>query len=142
MRRSMVFLACALLLGAAACSSQATSGSTSNTSTSTGNIGVSNSTPSRAILTFDWLGGNSTIIKVYPGAADTPADRVSNGAFANGQTATIVCKTLGRWVSSVPPEKAKRSNVWYEIQTGGKTYYATAVYGDVSGGPVQWCPGM
>lgn len=141
MRRSILVVAVLLLGAVAACSSSQPGGSASNTNRSTGNIGVSNSAPSTATLTFDWLGGNSTIIQVYPGAANTPPDRVSSGTFENGQTATVVCKTLGRWVKSVPPEENRHSNVWYKIQAGGKTYYATAVYADVSG-HAKWCPGM
>lgn len=143
MRRFTLVLACATALLAAACSSsQPAGGSASNTNSTNTRVGVSNTAPATATLTFDWLGGNSKIIQVYPGAANTAVDEVSDGTFASGQTAAITCKTLGRWVKSVPPEKSRRSNVWYKIRAGGKTYYATGVYADVHGGPIKWCPGM
>jgi hypothetical protein len=142
MRRFVLVLAgaTAALLVAACGSGQPAGGSASNTNSTNTRVGVSNTAP--ATLTFDWLGGNSKIIQVYPGAANTAVDEVSNGTFASGQTAAIVCKTFGRWVTSVPPERSRRSNVWYKIEAGGKTYYATAVYADVHGGPINWCPGM
>lgn len=98
-------------------------------------------TASRAILTFDALGGGSNVIQVYPGSADTAQDRTSDGTFEAGQTAGVLCEETGRTVTSDPSagEAYRRSNRWYEIQAGGQEFFATAVYADVSGGPVPKC---
>ncbi len=82
-------------------------------------------------ITFDALGGGSSIIQVYPGVENTLADRTADGTFANGQTVGAECKTLGRLVTSDPGvgEQYRKSRAWIEINgSPGQTQYATAVY--------------
>jgi hypothetical protein len=127
----------------AACTSAGTGAASNNASTSR-NVNNSDSAPptlSQATLRFDYLGARSTIIQVYPGAANTMADKASSGTFRDGDTAPIICKTIGRGVHSKKPELARHSDIWYKIEYAGIIYYATAVYADVFGGPVPWCPG-
>lgn len=92
-------------------------------------------------LTFDSLGGGSNTILVYPAPGNSPIDLISNGTFSAGQTAPVVCEDEGRTITSNPSvgEAYKRSNIWYEIRSGGHQYFATAVYADVHGGPVRHC---
>ncbi|HEY4963904.1 MAG TPA: hypothetical protein VIH90_04375 [Candidatus Saccharimonadales bacterium] len=97
--------------------------------------------PTSHELTFDALGGGSNVIKVYPGALNTPVDEKYDGTFESGQTAAVVCETIGRIVTSdtLAGEEYRQSAKWYEIQAGGSNYFATATYADVTGGPVRQC---
>lgn len=82
-----------------------------------------------AMLTFDALGANSSIIRVFPGVESTSADKAANGTFNDGDSVPAECDTTGREVHSVPPEKPRSSNKWIKIDgTPGTTQYATAVY--------------
>lgn len=88
-------------------------------------------TPSEGItLTFDDLGGGSSIIEVYPGVRDTPKDRQYNGTYNSGDTASAECKATGRTVHSIPSagEANRSSNEWIRLRTQGEQQYATAVY--------------
>jgi hypothetical protein len=85
-------------------------------------------------LIFDYLGGNSPYILVYPGSSDSQTDRKSSGGFNNGDTVQVICRTTGRMVRSVYPERPRQSDVWYKVALGGQEYYATKVYtSDVQG---------
>ncbi|HEV2403496.1 MAG TPA: hypothetical protein VGS08_04815 [Candidatus Saccharimonadales bacterium] len=141
--------ALSLAAALAACGSTKTvyeTPSTAAASPNTGTIPAGTSTQPSAtsrepILTFDALGGGSNVIQVYPGPANTAQDKVSIGTFEAGQTAGVVCEEAGRTVTSDPSvgEAYRRSDEWYEIQAGGQEFFATAVYADVSGGPVPKC---
>lgn len=103
------------------------SSTTSSTSTSTSTSFV----PSSAQLTFDDLGGGSSIIAVYPGYTSSARDTEPNGTYAGGQDATAICVASGRTVNSHPEqgERTLSSDKWIRI-TGspGNTQYASAVY--------------
>jgi hypothetical protein len=90
-----------------------------------------------ATLTFDDLGGGSSIIRVYPSSYDT----VYDGTYNNGDTALVVCSTTGRTVTSSPAsgEEYRKSKEWYKLQipAGQQPEYATAVYADVRGSVSQ-----
>jgi hypothetical protein len=64
------------------------------------------------------LGGGSSVINVYPGVTDFPADKAHNGTFADGQTATAVCKAIGPTVHSntAAGERDKQSGVWLRVR--------------------------
>ena len=92
------------------------------------------STSSSPILTFDDLGGGSSIIDVYPGVKATAADRTQNGSFEAGAKVTAVCKITGRTIRSDPSagETPKQSNIWVKIDGApGKTQFATLTYADI-----------
>jgi hypothetical protein len=55
-----------------------------------------------ATFTFDALGGGSSVIRVFPGVRDIPADLLPNGTFFSGQTAPAICQTRGRLARSDP----------------------------------------
>lgn len=86
--------------------------------------------PETPMLVFDYLNGNSKVIRVYPGVSDSKADHIANGTFYDGESVPAECKTEGRHLESVPPETPYReSNMWIRIQgTPGEIQYATAVY--------------
>jgi hypothetical protein len=75
---------------------------------------------------FDDLGGGSSVIRVFRGVKDTPADRVPNGTFFNGQTTTALCKTRGRRVTSDPSvgERPRASDVSLQVmaQPGKRSF--------------------
>ena len=82
-------------------------------------------------LVFDGLGGGNSIIRVYPGVSDLATDKVANGTFNSGDTATALCKAKGRSVSSDPKvgEQPRTSDMWIRIVgSPGVRQYATAVY--------------
>jgi hypothetical protein len=82
-------------------------------------------------LVFDDLGGDSSVIKVYPGPKDMAKDRVFNGTYNDGDSVGTECKTEGRTVHSdtATGEQDRSSNEWIKIQgSPGETQYATAVY--------------
>lgn len=88
-------------------------------------------------MTFDDLGGGSSIIKVYPGPSDSAADQKHSGTFIAGDgqgTVYAECKTPGRLVKSVPSvgERELSSNIWIRFNDGAATnlkrYFATVVY--------------
>lgn len=82
-------------------------------------------------ITFDDLGGGSSIIEVFPGIQDTPEDKTFNGTYRNGDVVQAICKAVGRPVHSDPSvgEEARSSNAWVRIVgTPGETQYATSVY--------------
>jgi hypothetical protein len=84
-----------------------------------------------ATLTFDDLGGGSSIIQVYPGVEDIPARKKFNGTYNDGDTVDAECKTKGRTVHSDTSvgEENRSSNDWIRIHgTPGETQYATAAY--------------
>lgn len=86
------------------------------------------------VITFDALCGGSNYIRVFPGVQDVPADKVQNGTYQDGQTASAVCKTKGRTVSSDPSvgELPRTSDDWVQVvaQPGAKSY-ATLTYGEM-----------
>lgn len=82
-------------------------------------------------LTFDDLGGGSSIIEVYPGVGNTPEDRAFNGTYNDGDTVGAECKEEGREVHSHPEagEEDRNSDEWIRITgTPGNEQFATAVY--------------
>ena len=85
----------------------------------------------KAVLTFDDLGGGSSIIEVFPGVRSTPADEQYNGTYSDGDRVSAVCKTNGRTVHSDPSvgERSRSSHEWIRIiGAPGVSQYATAVY--------------
>jgi len=85
--------------------------------------------PGEITLTFDDLGGGSSIIKVYPGVGNTSADKRYNGTYNDGDTVSAECKTEGRTVNSNPNlgEEKRSSAEWIKLTTP-VAEYATAVY--------------
>jgi hypothetical protein len=84
-----------------------------------------------AQLTFDYLGGGSKVIEVFPGVGNSPEDKKFDGTYYDGEHVTADCQTDGREVHSDPGlgEQRRQSNVWFLIEgTPGETQYATAVY--------------
>jgi hypothetical protein len=84
-----------------------------------------------AQLTFDYLGGGSKVIEVFPGVGNTPEDKKFDGTYYDGESVTADCQTDGREVHSDPSigEQKRQSDVWFLIEgTPGETQYATAVY--------------
>ena len=80
-------------------------------------------------LTFDYLNGNSAVIKVYPCVRDIDSDKKSNGTFLDGNVVPAKCKTIGRMVTSVAPEIPRQSDEWILIEgTPDETQFASAVY--------------
>jgi hypothetical protein len=85
----------------------------------------------RPTLTFDDLGGGSSIINVYPGVEDVAGDKLSNGTYQNGNTASAVCKISGRLVRSntAVGERSNQSSTWIEIAgTPGIMQFASLTY--------------
>lgn len=78
-------------------------------------------------LTFDYLGGGSTTIKVFPGPGTGKVD----GTYFDGDTVGAICKTEGQERKSDPSlgEEPRHSDEWIKIDgTPGETQFATAVY--------------
>lgn len=99
----------------------------------------SRSTPSsftgRPVLTFNDLGGGSSIINVYPGVKDTPEDKLPNGTYQSGNSVGAICKTNGRKVTSdtAAGEHPKESSTWVQIAgTPGLTQYAPLTYAEMT----------
>jgi hypothetical protein len=87
------------------------------------------------VFRFNDLGGGSSIIQVFPGVEDTPADKLPNGTFNSGDTVHAVCQKSGRSVRSVPSagEQERESDVWVQIiGSPGQTQYAPLTYGDMT----------
>jgi hypothetical protein len=92
---------------------------------------------------FDDLGGGSKVINVYPGVTDFPADKAPNGTFTDGRTATALCTTTGRLVTSDPSagERPRQSDVWLKVLAQpGKTSYAVLTYGDIDQAALKALP--
>ena len=100
---------------------------------------IQNPAQSGATITFNDLGGGSTIIRVYPGVDNTDQDKMSNGTYHSGDTVPIVCEKSGRHISSQLGEQYRQSDEWYKLQTppGTQPEYATAVYADKHGSVPQ-----
>lgn len=78
-------------------------------------------------LTFDDLGGGSSVIEVFP----SPRSDQYDGTYYDGDRATAICKTEGRERQSDPSvgELARQSDEWIRIVgTPGEQQFATAVY--------------
>jgi hypothetical protein len=79
-------------------------------------------------LVFDSLGGDSSIIQVYP----NPKRKIEhNGTFNDDGVVGAECKTEGRMVHSDPKagEEPRKSEEWIKIDgSPGQVQYATAVY--------------
>jgi hypothetical protein len=133
----------ALALGATGCGGKNTdeSGSSSNTKNNP-KVHVDNNVS----LTFDDLGGRSSIIQVYAGPGEEPSDKEPTGTFNDGDTVNALCKTEGRTVHSDPStgEVERTSDQWIRIEgSPGKEQYATAVYVEESQkllGQLALCP--
>lgn len=83
------------------------------------------------MITFDDLGGGSSIITVYPGVGNSTVDKTPNGTFDDGEAVSVLCKQEGRTVHSDPSvgEEKRSSNEWFRINgSPGLMQYATAVY--------------
>jgi hypothetical protein len=87
-------------------------------------------------IVFNYLGGNSKVIKVYPGPGNSVAEGRYSGTYFDGERHEVECQdsTDTRTVHSVEPETARESSVWYKLRLpeGQGPQYATAVYADVA----------
>lgn len=85
-----------------------------------------------APLTFDYLGGGSKVIEVFPGVSNSLEDRRYDGTYYDGDQVTADCKTTGRKVSSNPSvgELPRQSDEWFSIEgpSPDGSYYVPAVY--------------
>jgi hypothetical protein len=118
-------------------------GHSNNPGRERGSIGGGTTASPGTALTFDDLGGGSTILSVYPGVRATTQDRRPNGTFRSGQRVGILCKTTGRTVHSDPAvgERSRSSNVWVQINgSPGLVQYATLTYGDVAAAVLDQLP--
>lgn len=106
-------------------------GSSSPTGTPSTPVEQTGDQPARPDLIFDYRGGGSRIIEVYPGPDDLGPDRVSNGTYRDGDHAPAICKTVGRVVTAneAAGETPGSSNQWFEIEgSPGQRQFATALY--------------
>lgn len=97
--------------------------------------GSTATSPGRPVMTFDALGGGSSIIEVYPGVKDTPEDKRPNGTYKNGNTAGAICKVTGRSISSntAAGERSRKSDTWIEIAgSPGAKQYAPLTYAAIA----------
>lgn len=81
----------------------------------------------RPTLTFDDLGGGSSVIEVFPG----PRNNQYDGTYYDGDRVPAICKTEGRQRQSDPSvgETSRQSDEWIRIVgTPGERQFATAVY--------------
>jgi hypothetical protein len=95
-------------------------------------------------MAFDDLGGDSAIIRVFPGTTDTSQDRIANGTFSSGDVVAVKCRTTGRTVTSDPAvgERARQSDVWLEIVgTPGSLQFAPLTYAAISATTLAALPG-
>lgn len=116
---------------------------------STGPVPVGSSTAATGtateapLLTFDDLGGGSSIMEVYPGIKDDPQDRLPNGTFRAGEFTRALCKATGRTVSSDTGvgERPRQSDMWIQIVgSPGVKQYAPLTYAEVSAAVLQALP--
>ncbi len=133
-RTGVLFVGGALMLSA--CSGGA------NQSKETGVTGTPTAAPTssssavkeRQNLVFDYLGGGSRSVFVYPGVTTEPEDKVPLKApvYTDGDVVVAECKLTGRLVSSHPElgETDRTSDQWIRVHsdTPGVAQYATAVY--------------
>lgn len=97
----------------------------------------------QATFRFNDLGGGSTVINVYRGVSDNPADKLANGTFSSGQTTTALCQTTGRTVRSDPSvgEQLRQSDRWVRVLAQpGQVSYASLTYGDIDGDALAALP--
>jgi hypothetical protein len=86
-----------------------------------------NTGAAKPTLTFDDLGGGSSVIEVFP----SPTSDQYNSTYYDGDRVEALCKTQGRERHSDPSvgELKRRSDKWIRIHgSPGETEYATAVY--------------
>ena len=94
LNRKTAVAAAALSVAAACSSSSSPAGSAESQITTNPQASSSAATHFRhlgPLLTFDDLGGGSSVIQVYPCPKNTKTDSQSNGTFEDGQTAQIIC---------------------------------------------------
>ncbi|MFL6162725.1 MAG: hypothetical protein ACJ74U_10905 [Jatrophihabitantaceae bacterium] len=121
--------------------------STSSSKASVTATAPSNSTNSTTAplptLTFDDLGGGSSIINVYPGIQNTAQDKRSNGTYQSGSKVSVVCRATGRTITSDPSvgESPRSSSTWVRIiGTPGAQQYASLVYADIDPASLRLLP--
>ncbi len=88
---------------------------------------------STASYQFNYRGGGSKIILVYPGTSTSAEDTKSNAQYYSGETYAIECQEQGRTVKTGPGEQPVESNVWYRLMVEpGDVQYASQTYGDIT----------
>lgn len=106
--------------------------SSNNTELSEPVTGPSGSSDSEApLVTFDDLGGGSSIIQVSGGPGLTEVDKTPTGTYNDGDTVQADCKEEGRPVDSAPSlgEQERQATEWVRlIGSPGVNQWATAVY--------------
>jgi hypothetical protein len=122
-----VSAAAALALIASGCGGSGSAESSKSSTESPHKSGGNEPTLTFNALTFDDLGGGSSVIEVFP----SPTDKQYNGTYYDGDQVDPICKTQGREVHSDPKagEQNRQSDEWIRIHgSPGETEYATAVY--------------
>lgn len=84
-------------------------------------------------FTFDMRCGGSSVIDVYPGTGTSGYDTQSTGTFSDRQVVEALCQTTGRTVHIQSYEVGSGSDQWTEITAGGREYFASDTYGEVTG---------
>jgi hypothetical protein len=94
----------------------------------------SSASTSTVTLTFDDLGGGSSVVQVYAGDHDFAGDHQVTGRYYDGDRLQALCVEHGRPVGSVPSlgEESRHSDLWVKVAgPTGTEQFATLVYADL-----------
>lgn len=143
-RRPLIWVSACLIIGVSVVVGLWLSGRPSAVPPTVSTPAPSSVMPATSVaLTFDALGGGSTIIQVYPGVQNNPADKLANGTFRNGDTVRATCQTIGRTITSVPSEGERfvQSNRWVRVVgTPELTQYASLTYANIAAADLAALP--
>ena len=79
-----------------------------------------------ARLHFDALGGNRTIVQVFPLGSDGHIAENNYGTYPVGEHVGVDCQRTDREVNSQSPETPRHSSTWYHIT--GTDFFAPGTY--------------
>ena len=100
------------------------------------------------IFQFNFMGGGSKVILVYPGVCDTDTAKAYDAQYLDKEKVPAICEATGRTVTRDAElgETPGSSNKWVELQftTGssqgsGEREFATLAYGEVVSGQLPPC---